>query len=182
MILSLGTSKNETNTRFTLGILWKNKVAALLSFIDTLPQTSRLTMEINLDVKLIHTNNKLHCSITLYSLNTLLLWFWWCYHSLVSNQHEEHLFLKNLCLKINPLSYLSRVQLKYLCDLGIPLLLCSFACRQCWILHFSIQSNELLLILLLEFWEISRGFLRWLRWLPSLRHSPRWRKREHCCH
>lgn len=61
MILSLPTSNNETNTRFRLGILLKNKVAALLSFIDTLPQTSRLTMEINRDVKPIHTNNRLHC-------------------------------------------------------------------------------------------------------------------------
>lgn len=84
--------------------------------------------------------------------------------------------------KKNTVSYLSRFRLKYLCDLDIPLLLCSFACRQCWIQHFSIQSNELLQIPLRGFWEISRGFLPWLRWSPSLRRSPRLRKREHCCH
>lgn len=106
--------------------------------------------------------------------------------NLISNQYKSiqqpvtaQLLLNTY--KITP-SYLSRAQLECLCDLDIPLLLCSFACRQCWIQHFSIQSNELLQILSRGFWEISHGFLRWLRWSPSLRRSPRWRKREHCCH
>lgn len=53
-------------------------------------------MEMKLDLKPSHTQNKLHCYITLYSSAVLYRIKVFCL-SLVSNQHEEHLFLKNLC-------------------------------------------------------------------------------------
>lgn len=55
-------------------------------------------MEMNLDLKPIHAQNKLHCYMTLSEFNgiTFIDSGGFCL-SLVSIQHEEHLFLKNLC-------------------------------------------------------------------------------------